>query len=76
MMRFTELSDIIRREVGEDMARRVCRAICRESAGEQVYIPRRAERPIPELSDTVSSLQKSHGVSRSTAYNWVSSWRK
>lgn len=75
-MRFCDLADLLRRELGRDQAERVCTLICREASGEKIYVPQRTDRPQVLPTDTPKTVQRRHGVSRSTAYNWVSSWRK
>lgn len=73
-MTFAELSEIVRRELG-DQADQLLAIICREAAGEQVHIPRRPAPPQIEPGDTPAKVQARYGVSRRTAYNWVSRWR-
>jgi hypothetical protein len=75
-VKFVELADIIKREVGRDLADKVVEAICSAAAGEAVYIPRRPARPSIEPSDTPTAVARKHNVSRSTAYNWVNRWRR
>ena len=75
-MKFSELADIVRRTADQATAERVLAAICHEAQGENVYIPRRFERPDIRPEDTAQTLQKRYRVSRATAYNWVSAWRK
>jgi len=74
-MKFADLADLIRRELPHEQAERLCRAICREAAGEQIYIPARHGEPEILPSDTPKTVQKRYGVSRQTAYNWVNKWR-
>lgn len=51
--------------------------IASEWGGERLYIPRRAkQRPEIQPTDTPQTIQRRHGVSRSTAYNWARSWRR
>lgn len=75
-MRFSEVVDILRREMGEDIAVRVSKVLCSEAAGEQVYIPSRHEKPEILPTDTVKTVQKRYGLSQRTAYNWVNRWRE
>jgi len=75
MMRFPDLADIIKRELGESAAKRVLNAICRDAAGEQVYIPARPSDPELLPTDTVKTIRRRHAVSRSTAYNWINKYR-
>lgn len=72
---FTELAEIIRRELGGE-ADRVLLVICRECAGENLYIPRRAVRPEIQPSDTPQAVATRHGVSRRTSYRWVTAWKR
>jgi hypothetical protein len=74
-MIFAELAELIRREIGAEVGDRLLLAICQECAGESLYIPRRTGRPELSDTDTPQSIQARYGVSRSTAYNWVSSWK-
>lgn len=74
-MTFADLSEILRRELGAD-ADRILTTICRECAGETLYVPRRAARPEVRPTDTPASLQARHGVSRRTAYSWVRDWQR
>ena len=75
-MKFADMAEIIRQEIGEELTEKVCQALCRYAHHEQVYIPSKPNKPQVKPSDTPKDIQKRHGVSRSTAYNWVSSWRK
>ena len=75
-MKFSELADIVRRTVDHSTAERVLDAICHEAQGEQVYIPRSARKPEITPNDTVKDIRRKYGVSRSTAYSWVSAWKR
>lgn len=75
-MTLDEVAVILERALGQDQARVALEAICREAAGESLYIPRRAARPEIRPSDTPQALQKKYGISRTTAYNWVNNWRR
>lgn len=74
-MTLAELAQILRRELGADVAARVVAIACREAAGERVFIPRRVGRPEVRPDDTAQSIQQRHGVSRASAYNWVNRWK-
>ena len=74
-MTFPELADIMRRELGQD-AERILLLICRECAGESVYIPRSVQRPEIQPQDTPQSVQARYGVPRRTAYRWVTQWKR
>ena len=74
-MRFADLAEILRRELGHDLAARACRILCREAAGESVYIPSRADPPEILPTDTPRRVAERYGVPRSTAHNWVNRWR-
>lgn len=74
-MKFSDLADIIRRHAPAGAADLI-EAICREAAGETLYIPRRPDRPEIRPADTPAQVQARHGVSRSTAYNWVTRWKR
>lgn len=74
-MRFAELVDLIKREIGEDRGRRLCDAICDECAGEEIYIPKRPGAPEVKPTDTPATVARRNRVSRSTAYNWVTKYR-
>lgn len=74
-MRFAELAEILRRELGHDLAAKVSRAICQQAAGESLYIPARAEQPEILPTDTPKRVAERYGVHRETARNWVNRWR-
>ena len=74
-MKFSALAEILKRELGPDLGARACRILCREAAGESVYIPARAEPPEILPTDTPKRVQERYSVARSTAHNWVSRWR-
>ena len=75
-MTFAELADIITARAGAEIGHQIAQDICRQAAGEYVYIP--AKHGAPEIlpTDTPRSVQRRYGVSRSTAYSWVKRWRK
>jgi hypothetical protein len=75
-MRFAELSDILSRELGKDVAARVAAVICRCAAGESVYIPERPGPPEILPTDTPRRVAERYGVHRETARNWVNRWRQ
>lgn len=75
-MRFAELADLITREIGADTADALIAVICRECAGESVYIPQRPGQPEIRPGDTPAVIARRHGVSRRTAYNWVTKHRR
>jgi hypothetical protein len=74
-MRFRELTEILRRELGPDLAAQVGRIICAAASGESVYIPARAEQPEILPTDTPRRVAERYGVHRETARNWVNRWR-
>lgn len=74
-VRYSDLVEILEAEIGHDLALRACEALCRAAAGESLYIPRRAERPVILPTDTPKSVQQRYGVSRATSHNWVNRWR-
>lgn len=75
-MTFADLTDILRREIGADLAARACAALCREAAGESVYVPRRMPgRPEIRSDDTSHALQVRYGVAPRTARRWVTRWK-
>lgn len=74
-MRYADLVEILERELGHDLAVRGCAALCREAAGETLYIPRRVEPPAVAPTDTVRAVQVRYGVAERTARNWVNRWR-
>lgn len=75
-MRLAELADILDRELGADISKRAVEAICREAAGETLYIPQRIGQPDIQSTDTPKTVAKRYGVSRRTAYTWVKKWRR
>jgi hypothetical protein len=74
-MTYADLLELLTREVGRDLATRIGTALCREAAGESLYIPRRCVAPVILPTDTAASLQARYGVPRRTAYNWVNRWK-
>lgn len=54
---------------------RVCKILAERWGGERPYIARRVERQQIDPLDTPKTVARKHGVSRSTAYNWVKMWR-
>lgn len=74
-MRFAELAEILRRELGPDIGARACQIICRQAAGESVYIPSRSSEPEILPTDTPARIAERYGVPKRTAYNWVNRWR-
>jgi hypothetical protein len=75
-VRFADLAEILRRELGADLAAKACRIICREASGESVYIPARAEPPTIQPTDTPKTVASRYSVHRETARNWVNRWRR
>jgi hypothetical protein len=75
VMRFAELAEILRRELGSELASKACRVLCQQAAGESVYIPTRAAAPEILPTDTPKRVADRYGVPRSTAANWVNRWR-
>lgn len=74
-MRFADLAEILRRELGADLAAKACRVLCREAAGESVYIPSREGPPEIRPTDTPKRVAERYGVHRETARNWVNRWK-
>lgn len=74
-MRFLELAEILRRELGPDLGPRVCQIICRQAPGESIYIPSRDGPPEILPTDTPQRIVERYGVTKRTAYNWVNRWR-
>jgi hypothetical protein len=74
-VRFADLAEILRRELGPDLGARACRAICEHAAGESVYIPGRPEPPEILPSDTPRTVAARYRINRETARNWVNRWR-
>ena len=75
-MRFADLADILARELGQDIAARACRIMCQQAAGESVYIPAREAPPVILPTDTPKRIAERYNVSRSTAHNWVTQWKR
>ncbi|MBV5310765.1 hypothetical protein [Chromatium okenii] len=73
-MTFAELSDIVRRECGQD-ADQVLRVICHQCAGESIHVPIRSIRPEILPTDTPKTIQARYRVSKTTAYRWVNAWK-
>lgn len=74
-MKLADLAEILGRELGPDLARRAVEALCREAAGETLYITRRLGRPEIAPDDTAATVQVRYRVSERTARNWVHRWR-
>ena len=74
-MRFADLAEILRVELGADLSARACRAICARAAGESVYIPARPEPPEILPSDTPRTVSARYQVHPNTGRNWVNRWR-
>jgi hypothetical protein len=74
-VKFTELAEILERELGRDLAARCCAALRREASGEDVYIPRRDGPPAILPTDTPRTVQARYGVPARKARDWVHRWR-
>lgn len=74
-MRLPDFAGILIRILGDDETRRVLAELCKEAAGENLYIPRRPGRPAVGATDTVQTVAKQHRVSVRTAYRWLGAWR-
>jgi hypothetical protein len=74
-MRLPDFAGILIRILGDDETRRVLDELCKEAAGENLYIPRRPAPPEVGETDTVQSVAKRHRVSVRTAYRWLGAWR-
>jgi hypothetical protein len=74
-MRFCDLADILTRTLGDEAAAKACEAICREAAGETVYIPARPGAPQVSPTETPREIAIRYGVAIRTARNWVNRWR-
>lgn len=74
-MTLTDLSNLLARELGPQTAARAVVALCREAAGERLYIPRHPAPPEILPSDTVSSIRARYSISRRTAYHWIAARR-
>lgn len=75
-MRFSELSEVLAREIGEERAKEAASVICRFGAGETLYIPERPVPPAVTPRDTPRTLQARYGVSRQCAYQWLRKFRQ
>ena len=75
-MTFAELTEILSREIGHELAERAALALCREAPGARVFIPARAQRPEISQRDTPAAVQQRYNVSRATAHRWVTGWKR
>lgn len=75
-MKFSDLVEILERELGRDQARRAVDALCREAAGEEVYVPRRVGRPEIRVTDTAATVAVRYRISHRAARNWVTRWKE
>lgn len=75
-MTLAELRELLVAEIGEQETERALAAMTKLCSGETIYIPRRAGAPEIGPEDTPATVQHRFGVSRATAYNWVSAYRR
>jgi hypothetical protein len=75
-MTLTELRALLVRELGETTTDRVLDLMVRVCPGEEIYVPKRARAPEIRPEDTPAAIQRRYNVSRATAYNWVSAYRR
>ena len=75
-MRFTELLECLRRELGPDLASRAAHAIRLNAGGERIHVPTRAPRVEVRPSDTPERLALRAGISKRSAYRWLNQARK
>jgi hypothetical protein len=71
-----ELRALLVPELGEQQTDRVLELMVRLCPGDEVYIPKRARAPEIRPEDTPAAIQRRYNVSRATAYNWVSAYRR
>ena len=74
MSAWDDICQVIEDECGKDVAHRVVLKLRKRVGGLRIYIP---SRPSPKVThkDTPQTLQKKHGISRATAYNWLNKYR-
>jgi hypothetical protein len=68
---FRQLMQIVEREIGSAESARVAEAICRDAAGERIYIPERPGPPIIAAGASPVEVARQFGVHRNTASAWV-----
>jgi hypothetical protein len=73
-MTVAELHEVLHRDLGPELAARVILTLVRAAHGETIYVGARI-RPEVGPTDTPRSLQQRWGVSRPTAYRWLSRYR-
>ncbi len=74
MSAWDEVVAILCDECGKVVAEKVVLRVRKMYGGNSIYIP---SKPTPQVEpvDTPTSLRKKHGISRSTAYNWLNKYR-
>jgi hypothetical protein len=75
-MTLDDLTEILCREIGQELAERVTLALCREAPGERLRIPVRPHRPEITPHDTPTAVRQRYNVSRATAHRWVAGWKR
>lgn len=74
MSAYDDLVRILCEECGDPLADRIARRIRALLGSQSIYVPSRGA-PDVTRKDTVETIRKRHGVSRSTAYNWLNKYR-
>ena len=75
-MTLSDLRALLAPHLGESETERVLELMVRLCPGDEIYIPRRARAPDIRPDDTPAAVQRRYNVSRATAYNWVSAYRR
>ena len=75
-MTLSDLRALLAPHLGDAETERVLELMTRLGPGDEIYIPRRARAPDIRPDDTPAAVQRRYNVSRATAYNWVSAYRR
>lgn len=73
---FRELREILDQEPGLLTRDRVCELLAQHFGGTRPHIGKQWQEPDITHRDTPETILRRHSVSRRTAYNWVSGWKR
>lgn len=75
-MTLDDLRALLLPAMGEELTERTLDALVRLAPGETLYVSKRIRAPEIGPRDTAETVRLRYGVSRATAYNWVSAYRR